>query len=69
MADPSVIECASACTVTVVHRISLPVLELTPEQGAQIALAILGVWAIGWGVRQLIKLIQSSGATQQESES
>ena len=46
MADPQVIQCAAACTVTVVH--SLPLLEMTVEEGAQIAGAVLAVWAAGW---------------------
>lgn len=68
MADPQVIECASACTVTVVHEISLPLLNLTVEQGEQISGAILWVWAIGWGIRQLVKLVQTSDASSKESE-
>jgi hypothetical protein len=60
MADPQVIQCASACTVTVVHEINLPLLSLTPEEGAQIALAVCAVWAVGWAVRQLVLLIRYS---------
>lgn len=62
------IQCATACTVTVVHEFTLPILQLTPEDGAQIALAILLVWAVGWGVRQLISLIKDTGPSS-ESES
>ncbi|WP_454903226.1 hypothetical protein [Variovorax gossypii] len=69
MADPTVIECTGACTVTVVHELSLPVLQLEPEQGAQIAAAIVGVWAVGWCIRQLVKLLQSSDVSSKESES
>ncbi|MET3181115.1 UNVERIFIED_ORG: hypothetical protein ABIC43_004284 [Variovorax guangxiensis] len=69
MADPQVIECSSACTVTVVHDFNLPVFNLTVEQGAQISGAILWVWAIGWCIRQLVKLVQTSDASStKESE-
>ncbi|WP_418121298.1 hypothetical protein [Variovorax sp. 160MFSha2.1] len=68
MADPTVIECASACTVTVVHELSLPPLQLTPEEGAQIAVAVLVVWAVGWGVRQLTRLIQTSGPSTEKED-
>lgn len=69
MADPTVVECSSACTVAVVHEFNLPVLDLTPEQGAQISGAILWVWAIGWCIRQLVKLVQTSDASSsKESE-
>lgn len=69
MADPTVIECASACTVTVVHELSIPLLEITHEQGEQIALAIVGVWAVAWGIRQVILTIRQSGAGKEETES
>jgi len=68
MADPTVIECASACAVTVVHELSLPPLQLTPEEGAQIAVAVLVVWAVGWGVRQLTRLIQTSGPSTEKED-
>ena len=69
MADPTVIECASACTVTLVHEFSIPLLELTHEQGEQIALAIMGVWAVAWGIRQVILFLRQSGANKEETES
>ena len=68
MADPFVIDCSSQCTVTVVHELSLPPLQLTPAEGGQIAGAILGVWVVGWGVRQLIRLIQTSGPDESDRE-
>lgn len=63
-----VIHCASACTITVQHEITLPPLQLTPAEGAQIASAILAVWAVGWGVRVLIQLIRDSGGNNQPTE-
>ncbi len=67
MADPTVVECASACTVTVVHELSLPPLQLEPAEATQIAVAILGVWVIGWAVRQLVRLIQTPGPEEKET--
>jgi len=69
MADPTVIQCASACTVTVVHELTFPLLEITHEQGEQIALAIVGVWAVAWGIRQVILTVRQSGASKEETES
>lgn len=63
-----VIHCASACTITVQHEITLPPLQLTPAEGAQIASAILAVWAVGWGVRVLIQLIRTPDGNQPTEE-
>ena len=67
MADPSIIECATACTVTVVHELSLPPLQLSADEGAVIAGAILAIWAIGWGFRALIQTLKNTdGNTTEE---
>lgn len=58
------IQCTSACTVTVQHEITLPVLNLSPEEGAQIASAILAVWAVAWAFRVLIQAMKSSDGNQ-----
>lgn len=58
------IQCTSACTVTVQHEITLPVLNLSPEEGAQIASAILAVWAVAWALRVVIQTIKSSDGNQ-----
>jgi len=43
--------------------------DLTPEQGGQIAGAILAIWAFGWGIRVLIRTLNTvDGETQSESE-
>lgn len=60
MADPVVIDCPSTCTVTVQHEITLPVLNLSPAEGAAISSAILLVWAVAWAFRVLIQTIKSS---------
>lgn len=62
------IQCTEACTVTVRHEIALPVLDLSPEDGAAISSAILLVWAVGWAFRALIQAIRSDGSSTQESE-
>jgi hypothetical protein len=68
MADPQVIQCSSACTVTVVHELHIPVLDLTIGEGQMIGGAIVLVWAIGYGFRVVSRQIQSSGHNHQESE-
>lgn len=63
------ISCGSACTVTVVHELSLPPLQLDAAGGASIASAVLAVWALGWGIRQVIRALSSGSETNHESES
>lgn len=69
MAETSQINCSSACTVTVVHELSLPPLQLTTEEGAQIAGAILAVWVVGFGARLLVRALNIDGRSTSESES
>lgn len=67
MADPVVIDCPSTCTVTVVHELSLPPLQLDTADGAAISSAILLVWGVGWGFRVLIQTLkQTDGNPNQE---
>ncbi|MBI3102757.1 MAG: hypothetical protein HYY98_14575 [Burkholderiales bacterium] len=69
MADPVTINCPSACTVTVVHELSLPPLQLSAVEGAEIAVAILAIWAIGWGFRVLVQSVKKTdGETLSESD-
>lgn len=49
------VSCGAACTVTTVHEFSLPVLQMTPGDGAQIGFAIVLVWAVGFAFRSIIK--------------
>lgn len=67
MADPLYIACNSACTVTVVHELSIPPLQLSLEEGGQIAGAILAVWAVGFGIRAVIRVLNSDGNQTNES--
>jgi len=61
--------CSSACTITVVHELSLPPLQLSLEEGSLIAGAILAVWAIGFGFRALIRTLNIDGnSSTSESE-
>lgn len=55
MADPVTVTCGAACTVTVVHELSLPPLQLTLEEGGLITLAIVSIWAIGFAFRSFIR--------------
>lgn len=67
MAEPQqIIQCDGSCTVTVVHELSLPPLQLTAEEGAQIALAIGAVWIVGWAIRMVIRVLQSGDGNQPE---
>ena len=62
-----VIQCAQACTVTVQHEFVLPVLSLTPAEGAQIGLAVISVWAVGWAIRALIQTLRDGGKPEENS--
>ena len=59
MEPQQIIQCDSACTVTVVHELSLPLFQLTKEEGAQIALAIGAVWIVGWAIRMLARVLST----------
>lgn len=67
MAEPTNVTCTSACTVTVVHELSLPPLQLDAAEGAAIASAVLAIWAVGWAIRMLIKAL-STGENPQSQE-
>lgn len=63
-----VIQCTSACTVTHVHEISIPLLNLSEAEGGAIAVAVLAVWAAGFGIRALIQLVKNSdGGSSEEN--
>jgi len=68
MADPVSISCGSACTVTVVHELSLPPLQLESAEAAQVAVAILAVWAAGFGIRELIRVVRHTDKAEIENE-
>ena len=62
------IQCASACTVTVQHEITLPLLNLSAEEGAEISSAILLVWAVAWAFRVLVRSINSDGNSSTQED-
>lgn len=64
--DPVTVQCDGACTVTLV--LSTPWQSLTAEDGAQIASAILLVWAAAWGFRVLIRFLKESDETSKGGE-
>ena len=68
MADPTVIECPSTCTVMVQHEITLPVLNLSPAEGAAISSAILLVWVVGYAFRMLIRALHIDGGSTSTEE-
>lgn len=63
--DPTVIECVGACTVTLVHVISIPPFNLTLEQASQIAGAVLAVWAVGAIYREIARFIDRKTSTSE----
>lgn len=67
MADPQIIECTGACTVTVVHELALPVLSMSTDDAALISGAILLVWVVGFAFRMLIRALNvDSGSLSKE---
>lgn len=61
MADPTVIECSTACTVTL--QVSSPLFDLTTADAMVLVAPILTVWALGWGFRMLIKTMNHAGGS------
>lgn len=68
MNPTNVIECIGACTVTVVHQISIPPFNLTLEEAGRIAAAILLVWAVGAVFREVIQMIDRDPPTSNEKD-
>jgi hypothetical protein len=60
VADPTVIECVSACTVTVVHQLSIPPFQLSLDDGLKISVAVTVVWSLGWALGLIKRQIQQS---------
>jgi hypothetical protein len=52
----------------VVHEISLPVLDLSPAEGAAISSAVLLVWAVGWAFRAAIQALRTDGNSSTTEE-
>lgn len=58
MAD-QVIQCPSACTVTVVHEVNVPILNLSLEEASALMTPITLVFCVAWGFRVLLRFINS----------
>lgn len=68
MAEQTIV-CEQACTVTVQHEISTPLLSMDTADGALIAGAVLAVWAVGFAFRAYIQTLRTSdGSTNHESD-
>ena len=66
MADTYITCTVSPCQI--VTTLDVPVLNIDEEGGALIAGAILAVWALGFGIRALIRVLHSDGVSTSESE-
>jgi hypothetical protein len=55
--------CNGTCTLTIEHRITTPFFELTPNEGAQIAFAIVAVLVVGFAFRALIRTLNTDGTS------
>jgi len=67
MADTYVTCTVSPCQI--ITTLDVPVLNLDETGGALIAGAILAVWAMGYGIRSVIRALNSDGVSTSESES
>lgn len=57
------------CTVSpCVHQVDIPILNLDTQAGAEIAGAVLAVWAAAWAFRTLIRLLNSDSVSTTESD-
>lgn len=63
-----VIVCDQACTITLQHEITTPLLDLDLAAGAAIAGAVLAVWAVGFAFRALIQVLKTNDGSTNESE-
>lgn len=68
MAEPQVIVCEQACTVTVQHELAFPVLDLSTEDAGVISSAILLVWVVGYAFRMLIRALHIDGGSTSTEE-
>lgn len=61
MADTWNITCSvSPCVIQ--HEIVLPPFQLDVTEGAMVAVAIVGVWAIGWAFRMFVRSLSVTDA-------
>ena len=65
MAD-QVIQCSSSCTVTVVHEVNVPLLNLSLADAAALMTPITLVFCVAWGFRAVLRFINSPDNTSLE---
>ena len=65
MAD-QVIQCPSSCTVTVVHEVNVPLLNLSLADAAALMTPITLVFCAAWGFRAVLRFINSPDNTSLE---
>lgn len=66
MAEPTTIQCTTACTITVQHELTVPPFNLTVDEASQIGGAILLIWAIGFGARTIARTLNIAGRSGDE---
>lgn len=57
--EPVIVECSSACTVTLQLEQTGPFV-LSVADAAVLSMAIIGVWVVGASFRWLIRVVQSN---------
>lgn len=62
-----VIHCPSACTVTVVHEVNIPILNLSLDQASQLMVPITLVFCAAWGFRALQRFVNTPDNTSERS--
>lgn len=65
MNEPTVIECPSACTVTLQQEVTLIPFTLTLAEAGAISMAIIFVWAVAFGARVIARILQSTGPNEE----
>ncbi len=66
MADFYVTCTVSPCTI--VHQVDLPPFNMDEAGGALVAAAIVGVWAVGFGFRMLIRTLSVDAGSPSGSD-
>lgn len=59
MADPVIVECASACTVTLELKQVGP-FSLSVEDGLILSGLVISVWVLGLGIRAVIRVLSAN---------
>lgn len=61
-----VIHCPQSCTVTVVHDVNLPLLNLSVADASALMGPITLVFCVAWGFRALLRFVNSRDSTHLE---